>query len=200
MFFGKYRKLLVNGVFVPTCIWNRDETGFSTVAKSSKVVSTKGINQVRKVSSAERGKNITALRCMSAAGTLIPPLFVFPRKRMVDSLMNGAPASSVGTVNTRGSGYIDNNLFLRWCTSVLTLLAANDDTTSTAARWPRKPQDTRCHSLRSRECRRDANIPASLHPSTTTPRSDILPIPEDSVLTCGRQLDDLQQAPTSHAV
>ena len=28
--------------------------------------------------------------------------------------MNGAPASSVGTVNTRGSGYIDNNLFLRW--------------------------------------------------------------------------------------
>ena len=28
-------------------------------------------------------------------------------------MMNGAPASSVGTVNTRGSGYIDNNLFLR---------------------------------------------------------------------------------------
>ena len=51
---------------------------------------------------------------MSAAGTFIPPLFVFPRKRMVDSLMNGALACSVGTVNTRGSGYIDNNLFLRW--------------------------------------------------------------------------------------
>ena len=33
---------------------------------------------------------------------------------MVDSLMNGAPACSVGTVNTCGSGYVDNNVFLRW--------------------------------------------------------------------------------------
>ena len=42
------------------------------------------------------------------------PLFVFPRKRIVDSLMNRAPACSVITVNTRGSEYIDNNLFRRW--------------------------------------------------------------------------------------
>ena len=32
MFFGQYRKLLVNGGFVPTRIWNCDETGFTTVA------------------------------------------------------------------------------------------------------------------------------------------------------------------------
>ena len=32
MFFGQYRKLLVNGGFVPTRIWNCDETWFTTVA------------------------------------------------------------------------------------------------------------------------------------------------------------------------
>ena len=131
---------------------------------------------------------------MSAAGTFIPPLFVFPRKRMVDSLMNGAPASSVGTVNTRGSGYIDNNLFLRW-------MHLSVDTVGCKKTTPYLLLlDTRCHSLRSREWRHDTNVPVSLHPSTTTPRSDILPNPEGSVLTCGRQLDDLQQAPTGHAV
>ena len=56
MFFGQYRKLLVNAGFVPTRIWNCDGIGFTTVAKPPKVVCTKGINQVRKVSSAERGE------------------------------------------------------------------------------------------------------------------------------------------------
>ena len=97
MFLGHYRKLLVNGGFLPTRIWNWDETRFTSVAKPPKVVCAKGINQMRKMSS-------------------------------------------------------------------------------------------------------DTNVPTSLPPSTTTPRSDILPIPEGSVLKCDRQLDDLQQAPTGHAV
>ena len=54
MFFGQYRKVLVNGGFVPTRIWNCDETGFTTVAKPPKGVCMKGIiNQVRKVYNAE---------------------------------------------------------------------------------------------------------------------------------------------------
>ncbi|KAI0229911.1 hypothetical protein LSAT2_019672 [Lamellibrachia satsuma] len=56
----------------------------------------------------------TALCCMSAAGAFIPPLFVFPRKRMVNVLMNGAPAGAIGGVNDRGSGYIDSITFTTW--------------------------------------------------------------------------------------
>ena len=33
---------------------------------------------------------------------------------MVDPLMHGSPVGSIGTVNVRGSGYIDSSLFLRW--------------------------------------------------------------------------------------
>ena len=47
MFFGQYWKLLVNDGFVPTRIWNCDETGFTTVAKPPKVVCTKSV-QCRK--------------------------------------------------------------------------------------------------------------------------------------------------------
>ena len=79
-----------------------------------KVLGTTGIAQVRKVSSAERGQNITALCCMSVGGMFVPPLFVFPRKRMVDPLMHGCPVGSIRTVNVCGSGYIDGSLFLSW--------------------------------------------------------------------------------------
>ena len=73
-----YRQVLeARGGISPTKIWNCDETGFTTVARPGNVVCTRGVRQVSKVSSGERGKNITALRCMSAAGKFIPPMFVF---------------------------------------------------------------------------------------------------------------------------
>ena len=113
-FYQKYRDVLTDGDFTAVRTWNCDETGFSVVAKPVKVLGTTGIAQVRKASSAERGQNITALCCMSAGGMFVPPLFVFPRKRMVDPLMHGSPVGYIGTVNVRGSGYIDGSLFLKW--------------------------------------------------------------------------------------
>ena len=75
-FFVVLKSVLQSGSFNALNIWNCDETGFSSVARVCKVVSTKGARQVRKVSRAERGANITALCCMNAAGTYVPPLFV----------------------------------------------------------------------------------------------------------------------------
>ena len=78
-------------------------------------------------SSGERGKNITALSCVSAAGVFIPPLFVFPRKRMLNQLMNGAPASVIGSVNDRGSRYADSALFLRWIRRFVSMARCTKD-------------------------------------------------------------------------
>ena len=103
-FFEIFRDILREGSFTARSIWNCDETGFTTVARAGKVIATKGVRQVRKMSSAERGSNITALCCMNATGGFIPPLFVFPR----------CPDGAIGTVNERGSGYIDSALFLVW--------------------------------------------------------------------------------------
>ena len=114
MFFTLYKSIITAGTYSATHIWNCDETGLTTVAKSGTVLGATAMRQIRKVSSGERGKNITALCCISAAGAYIPPLFVFPRKRMVPSLMIGTPAGAIGEVNARGSGYIDSSLFMTW--------------------------------------------------------------------------------------
>ncbi|KAK0068382.1 jerky protein [Biomphalaria pfeifferi] len=66
-------------------IWNMDETGISTVQKPVKIIGSKGTRQVGSVTSAERGQTVRVLCAMNAAGTYIPPIFIFPRKRMVDS-------------------------------------------------------------------------------------------------------------------
>ena len=53
-----------------------DETGISTVPnKPPKVLSTKGKRSVSKISSSERGINMTVVNAMSATG-------IFGRKRM----------------------------------------------------------------------------------------------------------------------
>jgi hypothetical protein len=51
-----------------------DETGVSTVQTPMKIVAQRGTNQVERITSAERGKNITAVGTVSAAGTFIPPM------------------------------------------------------------------------------------------------------------------------------
>lgn len=98
--------------FEPSRLWNMDETGIQNVQKPSNIVATKGKRQVGRITSAERGFTVTSVCAMSAAGQYIPPMFVFPRKRMNERLLNGAPAGSIGVVSD--SGWIDSSLFVRW--------------------------------------------------------------------------------------
>jgi len=97
----------MNGGHLATAIWNCDETSFTTAGKGF----VRNWNW-RKVSSGERGR--TSPHCVSAAGSYIPPLFVFSRKRMVTALMNGALVGMIGAVDEHGSGYSDADVFMKW--------------------------------------------------------------------------------------
>lgn len=109
-YFENLAKLLDTYDFPPHAIYNMDETGISTVPnKSPKVISTKGKRCVNKISSAERGINVTLV---NAAGNFIPPAFIFPRKRMKPELLDGAPPSSIGMVSD--TSYMNSALFLDW--------------------------------------------------------------------------------------
>ena len=77
-FFEIYRDNLTKNKYSPSNIFNVDETGLTTVQNPGKVVAPKGEKTVGKVTSAERGELITAICCMSASGTHLPPMFVFP--------------------------------------------------------------------------------------------------------------------------
>ena len=68
-------------------IFNMDETGVSTVHNPGKIIALKGEKQVGRIVSGERGRNITVVCSVSAVGSYVPPMFVFPRIRMSDGLL-----------------------------------------------------------------------------------------------------------------
>ena len=76
-------------------------------------MSIKGKKQVSKLMSGERGRNITVLLCINAAGDqFIPPLFVFPRARIDQKLKKHAPEGSI--FDAQYSGWITVSGFLKW--------------------------------------------------------------------------------------
>ena len=91
----------------PQQIFNADETGFSTVHQTSKVVGRKG-----KKASGESGENITVLCCVNAEAHVLPPMVIFKGKRISQALMSNAPKNTLFACSK--SSYIDRELFGMW--------------------------------------------------------------------------------------
>ena len=70
----------------PMQLFNVDETGISIVHKPGKVVTELGRRNVWGITSAERGKTHTVVTYVSASGLSIPPMLIYPRKRMAEKL------------------------------------------------------------------------------------------------------------------
>ncbi|XP_056648647.1 uncharacterized protein LOC130453078 [Diorhabda sublineata] len=88
--------------FPPENIFNMDESGLTTVQKKcQKIYASKGRKQVGALSSAERGQHVTVVCSMNVMGTYIPPALIYPRQRMNDELMNGAPVGSIAFVQEK---------------------------------------------------------------------------------------------------
>ena len=66
----------------PARIFNMDETGILILQKPGKILSQRGIKQVGKLTSLEKGKTITVVCAMNSIGNYIPPMFIlyFPGK------------------------------------------------------------------------------------------------------------------------
>ncbi|XP_065681337.1 uncharacterized protein LOC136094970 [Hydra vulgaris] len=99
----------INPVFA-NHIYNCDESGLTCVHKPLKVIAHKGQRVVSSVTSSERGQTTTVILAFNCVGHYIPPMIIFKRKRMLDSLIDDAPPGTVG----RGSksGWVDTNLFM----------------------------------------------------------------------------------------
>lgn len=109
-FFENYSQVLEKYKFKAEQIYNLDETGITTVIKPVKVVSTKGKKQVGQVASAERGELVTFVGIVSAIGSSLPPVFVYPRIRNVDEYLIEGPTSSIAIGNK--SGWMTTDLFI----------------------------------------------------------------------------------------
>ena len=59
-------------------LYNLDETATSTVQNPNNIITLKGVKQVNKVTSAERGILVTTSCINNALGHALPPVMVFP--------------------------------------------------------------------------------------------------------------------------
>jgi hypothetical protein len=84
----------------PHLMYNVDEKGLNSEHKPPKIVSGKH-HKVQAVTSG-RSKTVTVIGCVNAVGQQVPPYFVFPGARMIDSLMEGATPGSSATVTQSG--------------------------------------------------------------------------------------------------
>lgn len=125
-FYKLLGKLYDEHKFAGNRIYNCDETGVSIVPKSKcKILALKGRKQVGALTSAERGATITVEVCFSATGNYIPPMMIFPRKRMKPELMVNAPEGAWGVCSD--SGWITAELFLGWFKKFITYTGATKE-------------------------------------------------------------------------
>ena len=102
LFYNNLESLHTRFHFEPHNIWNVDETGLTTVQKPSKIVAPKGVKQVGAVTGAERGKLVTLCCGVNALGHACPPMFIFPKVRYSERIVDGGRAGSVGASHISG--------------------------------------------------------------------------------------------------
>ena len=119
IFYDKLRDILFdkeeNGgtrLIPETQVYNVDESGYTVCHKPSKVVAVKGQRRVGAMTSAEKGRTVTAICCVSAAGHYVPPMLVYPRKRIKAEMVDRAPTGSICAGSM--SGWVNEELFEKW--------------------------------------------------------------------------------------
>lgn len=93
-------------------LWNADETGLTVVHRPGKIMAKSGIKQVGKITSGEKGQTVTVMCAVNGAGTYVPPMMIFKRRRMSELLLKGSPPGTIGAVSD--NGWIDGDIFVKW--------------------------------------------------------------------------------------
>jgi hypothetical protein len=111
-YFGELKTILnkYNLMDKPQCIFNIDEKGLNSEHKPPKIVAGK-MYKAQAVTSG-KSQTITMIGCANAVGQQVPPFFVFPGKRMIDSLLEGASPGTSGTVSD--SGWSNSAIFEKY--------------------------------------------------------------------------------------
>ncbi|KAK3928286.1 Pogo transposable element with KRAB domain [Frankliniella fusca] len=91
-------------------VGNLDETSSSTVQNTRKIISPKGVKQVHKIKSAERGISVTTCCTVMAYGMVLPPVMIFPRKKFVNHMLTNCFPGTLGLANE--NGYMTKETFV----------------------------------------------------------------------------------------
>ena len=67
--------------------------------KLRNIVAAEGLKQISSVTSGERGSLVTMCVAVSAIGSSVPPMFIFPRQNFEDHFIRDGPTVCVGVTN-----------------------------------------------------------------------------------------------------
>lgn len=117
----------------PERLYNAEETGFSLCPKSKKVIATKGTKHIYSVGSNTK-QNITVMACCSATGHYLPPLIIYPYKRIPNqNLLKGFESASF---QISPNGWINTTIFLSWLRDCfIPAVAEKKEANCTFCRW-----------------------------------------------------------------
>lgn len=91
--------------------YNLDETGVTTVTRTEKVIGHWN-EQVRQVTSRERGELVIQIGIISANANALPPVYVFPCMRFDESrMMSAASAGSLALMHDNSKLCKSTNIF-----------------------------------------------------------------------------------------
>ena len=111
-FFDNLAEVMDKFKFSPSDIYNLDETGCTTVQRPLSVITQRGKKQVGAITSAERGELVTVVYTVSAIGTVVPPLFIFPRVNFKEHFTRGGPTDCIGRASR--SGWMLADIFVEY--------------------------------------------------------------------------------------
>lgn len=97
----------------PSNIYNVDETGLQLNNKPGLVLAEKGSKDVHKLTSGEKGENITAIVCCNAEGNFLPPVCIFKGVNKKAEWEDKMPPGS-HIVMSKKSSYINTDIFTDW--------------------------------------------------------------------------------------
>ncbi|KAI8512068.1 hypothetical protein Bbelb_111680 [Branchiostoma belcheri] len=95
----------------PYAIYNADETGIALDARRSRVIAPTASKWSPAIKSGSRD-HITVMSCVSAGGSVLPPMIVYSKALPSGLFSDGGPS---GAVNAHSeSGYMTRELFEKW--------------------------------------------------------------------------------------
>eukprot|EP00918_Siedleckia_nematoides_P002967 GHVU01006790.1.p1 GENE.GHVU01006790.1~~GHVU01006790.1.p1 ORF type:complete len:420 (+),score=44.21 GHVU01006790.1:26-1261(+) len=96
-------------------IWNADETGLNVVPeiKRQRYVGRKGVKQFGMLTPGERGRNVTCVCACSAAGSYVPPYFIFPVQKVDPTWYDSCGPPGCQATGSK-SGWQTAITFRRW--------------------------------------------------------------------------------------
>ncbi|GFO27400.1 tigger transposable element-derived protein 6-like protein [Plakobranchus ocellatus] len=134
-------------------LYNAGKSGFAFCPKNRQVLAFKGSKHIHNVTSNTKNQ-VTALACMSGTGHYLPPLLIFPYKRIpYKNLLEGFPEAQLQICD---SGWITAFVFYIWL---------RDTSRTSRSQWHNTPTAT----ARIHQCLKHLNSVKALitsHPAT----------------------------------